>query len=292
MTEINNQSIVKALLALTPQAGCFSTAIQGVTLMRADQSTPPAPVLQEPTIVVLGQGVKRGYVGDQIMTYQSGQCLAVAIPMHFSCDTIVEVGNPMLALAVAVDRGIVSELMSKMDLPRSAAPETFSRGMVVDDLSEATLETVVRLLQALASPEDAKILGPQLIRELHYRMLSSPSGEILCSVVAWQGKLGAIYRVCQRIQLDYAQGDLDVASLASEAAMSTSAFHQAFKDVTGCSPIQYIKATRLQRAHELIQGSNHAVAQAAYEVGYASASQFSREFRRMFGYSPGDAIHH
>lgn len=288
MSPTPHPALASALLALTPQSGFFATEIPGVTLMRADRSLPPAPVLQEPSIVVLGQGMKRGYLGDEVMDYRPGQCLVVGLPMHFHCDTVVDDGGPMLALTVTVDMAIAGELLSKMKPPHATTHASTQRGMDVAKLDEATLGTVTRLLAALASPEDAKILGPQLVRELHYRILKGPGGDILRAVVAWQGKLGAIYRACERIRVEYAQ-DLDIATLAGDAAMSPSAFHQAFKTSTGYSPIQYIKATRLQRAHDLIQVSQKGVAQAAYDVGYASASQFSREFKRMFGYSPADA---
>jgi AraC-like DNA-binding protein len=291
MTSNANPPLALALSALIPQSGHVPSAMEGVTLMRADRSLPAAPVLQEPTIVVLAQGLKRGYLGSEVMAYRPGQCLLVAVPMHFDCDTVVEDGQPMLALAVKVDLDITRELLSKMQRPQAPVQAGASLGMAVIDLDDRTRELLARLLAALADPEDAQILGRQLVRELHYRMLKSPGGEILGSVVGWQGRLGAIYRACERIRAHYAQ-DLDIATLAGAASMSHSAFHQAFRAVTGYSPIQYLKATRLQRAHEFLKVGGLGVAQAAYEVGYASASQFSREFKRMFGYSPVDAAGH
>lgn len=103
--------------------------------------------------------------------------------------------------------------------------------------------------------------------------------------------MGAIYRAIERIQLEYTQ-DLDVTQLAREAAMSHSAFHQSFKQLTGQSPMQYLKATRLQNAHTLLLARNAGAAQAAYAVGYSSPSQFSREYKRHFGYSPADTQTH
>ncbi len=284
-------SIASALLALTPLEGHHPAALDGVTLMRADASLAPAPVLQEPSIVIIGQGLKRGYLGDEVFHYQPGQCLVVSVPMHFNCDTVVGDDGPMLALAVQVDMATVRELLSKMLPPRSPAPAAPSRGMAVADLDAAMTDTVQRLLQALASADETRILGPQLLRELHYRVLQGPGGDCLRALAAWHGRSGPIFRACERIRLDYAQA-LDIGTLAREAAMSASAFHQAFKAVTGHSPIQYLKATRLHRARELILHGSNGAAQAAYEVGYASASQFSREFKRLFGHSPADAIHH
>lgn len=283
-------SIARALLALAPLEGHHPAGLDGVTLMRANTSLPPAPVLQEPSIVIIGQGLKRGYLGDNVFHYQPGQCLVVSVPMHFNCDTVVGGDGPMLALAVQVDMTTVRELLAKMQPGNPPGADAPRRGMIVADLDEAMNDTVHRLLRALASVDETRILGPQLLRELHYRVLQGAGGDCLRALAAWHGRSGPIFRACERIRLDYSQ-DLDIGTLAREAAMSASAFHQAFKAVTGHSPIQYLKATRLHRARDLILHGNGA-AQAAYEVGYVSASQFSREFKRLFGYSPANAIHH
>lgn len=283
-----SQDIALQLLALTPQEGHILAGIEGLTLMRANASLPPAPVLQEPTIVVMGQGLKRGYLGDEVFSYKPGQGLVVAVPMQFNCDTVVGDDGPMLALAVRIDVQTVSELLSKMNPSISQGADTAQRGMIVTDLDGATNDTVYRLLRALASPDETRVLGAQLVRELHYRVLMGSGGACLRSLANWQGRFGSIFRACERIRRNYAQ-EVDIGTLAREANMSVSAFHQAFKTVTGSPPIQYLKAIRLHRARELITMEGNGAAQAAYEVGYASASQFSREFKRHFGHAPTDS---
>ena len=282
------QDIAAQLLTLTPQAGHFPTAIDGITLMRADTDQPPAPVLQEPTLVFMGQGLKRGYLGDKVFHYHAGQGLIVAVPMHFNCDTVVGEDGPMLALAVRIDMNLISEIISKMQTQSLQSHDNPGLGMIVAEMQAATQDTLYRLLRALASPEETRVLGVQLVRELHYRVLQGTGGACLGALAAWKGRLAPIFLACDKIHRDYGQ-ELDVPGLASEAAMSISAFYQAFKSVTGYSPIQYLKATRLQRARELIIIHGKGAAQAAYEVGYSSASQFSREFKRFFGYSPAHA---
>ncbi|AZN35062.1 AraC family transcriptional regulator [Iodobacter ciconiae] len=288
---ITSSRIARQILSLTPHNGHIPSGLDGVTLMRANATVAPTPVLQEPTIVIMGQGLKRGYLGDEVFHYQPGQYLIVAVPMHFNCDTVVCGDGPMLALAVRVDMSTISELLSKMNLSTMPGIDAPKRGMVVADLDDAMNDTVYRLLQALASPDEVRVLGPQLVRELHYRVLQGAGGECLRALLAWHGRYGSIYRACEHIRVNYSQ-DLDIATLAREAAMSPSVFHQSFKTVTGNSPIQYLKAIRLHRARELILYAGKGVAQAAYAVGYVSASQFSREFKRLFAYSPTEATCH
>lgn len=281
-------SLAARLLPLTPASGHFRSAIDGVVLMRADATTSPAPVLQEPTMVFMVQGLKRGYLGDEIYPYHAGQCLTVAVPMHFTCDTVVDDSGPMLAVAVRIDMATVSDILTRMQAHGGPEQDNTHRGMIVSELNASAQDSLLRLLNALAVPEEARVLGSQLVRELHYRVLQGAAGSCLSSLAAWKGRLGPIFRACDHLRLHYAE-EVDVPSLARAAHMSESAFYLAFKAVTGCSPIQYLKATRLQRARELIAIHGQGSAQSAYDVGYASPSQFSREFKRLFGYSPAQA---
>lgn len=277
------------MLKLMPEPGFAATAIEGLTLMRADHSSAPAPVLQEASIVCMVQGLKRGYLCDQVYRYHPGQCLVVAVPMQFACDTEVQPGEPMQAFSLRIDPATVSELSGKMAVPpRRPEPRQLARAMEVADVGPAFVHTQWRLLQALASPGEAAVLGPALRRELHYRVLQTSAGDCLRATVAWQGGAGLVQRAIERIRVEHAS-KLDVDTLARDAAMSASAFHQAFKAITGHSPIQYLKATRLHKARELLREQGLGAAQAAYQVGYASPNQFSREYKRLFGHAPSEA---
>lgn len=143
----------------------------------------------------------------------------------------------------------------------------------------------MRLAEALASPADSRILGPQLVREIVYRVLTGEQGDVLRLLVSNPSRHGQIARVLRRIHADYAD-DLDVTSLAREATMGVSTFHHAFREATSTSPLQYLKSIRLHRARALLVTEGVNAQDAARRVGYASASQFSREYRRMFGASP------
>lgn len=283
----NLKMLSQQLLQLAPQEGFHPTAVAGVVLMRVNHATAPVAVLQEPTIVLVLQGLKRGYLGKDIISFQAGQCLIVSVPIPFDCDTVASSEEPMLAIAIQVDAATVSELMSKTGCTTNPEAHNPIRGMAVIELNRTIADVVMRLLTLLPSQEDSLILGSQLKRELIYRVMQSPGGELLQALLAGSGKFGSIYQACEHIQRHYSQA-LNVHTLASAASMSVSAFHQAFKRVTGQSPMQYLKITRLHKAHQLISNGDRGAAQAAFEVGYASASQFSREFKRLFGYPPGE----
>lgn len=288
---IHLKALSQQLLRLTPQEGFHHTAVQGVVLMRVNHSTPPLAVLQEPTLVLVLQGSKRGYLGKDVISFQAGQCLIVSVPIPFDCDTVVENDQPMLAIAIQVDAATVSELLSKASFSKNSDQSSLLRGMTVIELNQSITDVAARLLTVLPNKEDSLILGSQLKRELIYRVMQSPGGELLQALLAGSGKFSAIYQASEHIQRYYAQ-PLNVHTLASGASMSVSAFHQAFKRVTGQSPMQYLKITRLHKARELMLNGDRGAAQAAFEVGYASASQFSSEFKRLFGYPPGEAQQH
>ena len=152
-------------------------------------------------------------------------------------------------------------------------------------LNREVTDAAVRLAEALASPADSRILAPQIVREIVYRVLASEEGKVLRLLTSQPNRHGQIARVLRRIHAEYA-GDLDVASLAREANMGLSSFHHAFKEATATSPLQYLKSVRLHRARALLVLDGANAQDAARLVGYASASQFSREYRRMFGVTP------
>jgi len=148
-------------------------------------------------------------------------------------------------------------------------------------LSDAT----VRLLECLDSPVDASVLGPQIIREIHYRVLCGQQGGALQALLLTGGTRVLMHRILHRMHSEYAK-PMDIASLANEAGMSVSALHHHFKGLTDTSPLQYLKTVRLHKARMLMVQEAIGAAVAAERVGYESPSQFSREFKRLFGASP------
>ena len=278
MTELLSQLAVK-------EGVHYSTVLEGVKFMRSNQCRPRVPVLYEPSIVVVGQGRKRGYVGDQLYIYDAHNYLVLTVPMPFECETEASPEEPLLAFAVRVDMAVLNELLMKIDPRALPKPADAARGIYATAMNEHLTDAAIRLLECMLNPGEAKVLGPAIMREITYRVLCGENGGALRELMATNGRVGQIQRAIERM---HSQCDkpLDIQTLADEADMSASAFHHNFKALTATSPLQYLKTIRLHRAKMLMLNDGITAGAAAERVGYESASQFSREFKRFFGESP------
>lgn len=272
-----------ALLAdLAKGQGFSESRLPGVRFMRSSQHVPRSPIAYQPSIVIVAQGRKRGHLGALSFTYDPTNYLVLSVPLPFECETHGTPEEPMLGVSIGVTPALVAELLMQMDNPPPAEqPESIHASPLDPGLSDAT----VRLLEALGSAEGARILGPQLVREIVYRALLLEQGGTLRALGAPHTHFGQITRALNRIHSEYAEA-LDMTTLASEVGMSVSTFHTHFKAVTSSSPLQYLKNIRLHKARMLMVHEGTTAAVAAREVGYESASQFSREFKRYFGDGP------
>ena len=251
--------------------------------MRVDHNTPPLAVLQEPTLVFVLQGSKRGYIGTETHAFQQGECLIVSVSMPFDCDTVASPELPMIAVSMKLEADTVNELLAKTYFENEQF-KPLTTGMSVIQYDQTISNVLIRLLKTLGSEQDSLVLGEQIKRELLYRVIQHSGADALKGLVA-QGNLRPIYKICEYIQHHFTE-KLTVEMLAEQSNMSISSFHKAFKQVTLHSPLQYLKVTRLHKAKQMLQNENQSVAQAAYAVGYQSSSQFSREFKKQFGFSP------
>ncbi len=271
--------------ALAAKEGMHPSALEGVQLMRASRPIPRMQVLYEPGIVIVGQGRKRGYLGDQVFTYDAHNYLVLSVPLPFECETEASPEGPMLAVSIRVDLAVLSELLMKMNGAHGTPTPAMPQGIYSTKLDLKLSETTVRLLECLADPAETQVLGPQIVREITYRVLCGEQGGALRAAAALHSRFGQVNRTVQRIHSEYAR-DLTVEELAETAGMSASAFHQNFKAVTSTSPLQYLKTIRLHKARMLMVYEGLRAGMAADRVGYESSSQFSREFKRLFGASP------
>jgi AraC-like DNA-binding protein len=276
--------MVELMNVLAPAEGLTYPALEGVKFMRASRSISRSPVLYEPCIVFVCQGRKTGFLGDASFVYDAQQFLVLAVPLPFESETIASPEEPLLALAIRLNLAVIAELLLALDEIGGYA-ETAPRGIAATPMDAPLAETVLRLLQALTSPIEAQLLGPSILREIFFRVLTGPQGGTIRAALAHQSQFGKIAKALRRIHTDY-HGDLDVTKLADEAGMSVPAFHANFKAVTATSPIQYVKTTRLHKARLLMVQDGITAAVASARVGYESASQFSREFKRFFGRTP------
>ena len=286
-TDMSRQAEMAALIRqLAPQEGHTRSLLDGVRLMRADRPLCRTPVLYEPSIVIVCQGHKRGYLAERIYHYDAQHYLVLSVPLPFSTETDASPEEPLLAVSVRLDMTAVADLVIEVDQQANHA-STPPAGIVSTPLDATLADTTVRLLRALRSPLDTRVLGPAIVRELCFRVLLGEQGGAIRAALASHGNFGRIARVLRRIHNDYAQ-PLDVAALAREAGLSVPAFHVHFKTVAATSPIQYIKSVRLHQARLMMIRDHVTAAGAAARVGYESPTQFSREFKRLFGRSPGE----
>jgi AraC-like DNA-binding protein len=284
MSEQRQQRIIRLIETLAPSEGYTLSALDGVRFMRADAPIARVPVLYEPSIVIVCQGRKRGFLGDAMYTYDPHHYLVLSVPLPFESDTLASREEPMLAVAISIDLKLAAELVLALDARHRQQPSA-AAGICSTPLSDDMSDALLRLLTALSSRDDALILGPGIVRELLYRVLTGPQGAAVHAALNQQSHFGRIGKALRRIHAGYDR-PLDVATLASDAGMSVAAFHAHFKAVTRSTPIQYLKTTRLHKARLLMVQDGVSAATASHLVGYESSSQFSREFKRFFGRTP------
>lgn len=286
MTSTIQQQICQAIQALAPQEGYTASLLEEVRFMRADRPIARTPVLYEPSIVIVCQGRKKGYLADRVYHYDAQQFLVLSVPLPFSSETEATPEEPMLAVAIKLNLALATELLMLVGESGQAIPAA-PEGMISTPLDAALLDVLHRLLMALRSPLEAKALGESLLKELYFRVLMSEQGGAIRAALACQGHFGRISRALNHIHQQW-QSPLNVPMLAEKAGMSVPRFHLHFKAITHTSPIQYIKSVRLHQARLMMIRSNIPASKTALQVGYESASQFNREFRRFFGRTPGD----
>jgi AraC-like DNA-binding protein len=264
--------------------GLHRTLVEGVEVARVSGPVPRAPVVYQPKILVVGQGRKRAYLGGEVYQYDPFNYLALTVPLPAECETEASPEEPLLLLAVKVEPTMLGEMMLEMDEPPPPVSPT-PRGISSTPMSEELGGAVVRLLECLRSPLDSRMLGRQTVREIVYRVLCGEQGGALRALASRDEHFSRIARVLKLVHAEYAK-PLGVEELARKAGMSVAAFHHYFKLVTASSPLQYLKRIRLDQARRLMAHDGYNAGTAARAVGYESASQFSREFKRLFGATP------
>ena len=281
----DRKRLVTLLRALAPNEGYNLTALPSVRILRSNRALSRTPVLYDPGIVIVCQGSKRGYFGGECYLYDEHHYLAVSVPVPFSMETDATPERPLLALYLHLDFTLAAELAAQIDRVGVAETVQAPKSMMSTPMDEAMHASVLRFVDAMQRPLDAAVLGPALLRELYFRVLTGAQGHAMRSALAMRGQYGRIGRSLRMIHADYAR-PLDVSQLADEAGMSVPSFHSHFKAITQVSPMQYLKSTRLHQARLLMVRQDLTAEAAGYAVGYTSPSQFSREFKRLFGLTP------
>ena len=281
----NQKRMIALLHALAPDEGYNLTALPSVRILRSNRPLSRTPVLYDPGIVIVCQGRKRGYFGDQLYLYDEHHYLAVSVPVPFSMETDATEERPLLALYLHLDFTLAADLAVQIDREGATEHVQAPQSMMSTPMDDTMQASVLRFLEAMQRPLEAAVLGPGLLRELYFRVLTGAQGSSMREALAMRGQFGRIGRSLRLIHAGYAQ-PLDVMQLAEEAGMSVPSFHSHFKSITQVSPMQYVKSTRLHQARLLMVRQELTAEAASHAVGYTSPSQFSREFKRLFGLTP------
>jgi AraC-like DNA-binding protein len=266
---------------LAPRHGYNPTGLDGVRILRTEAVLHDVPVLYKPGAVFVLQGRKRGLLEGEVYLYDEEHYLAVSVPVPFRMESVASAGHPLLAVYVEFDMQLAAEIASEIGVRRSEPTAGRMRSLVSSRMEPGIEGVLLRLLRALRDPVELAVLGPGILRELHYRVLVGPQGGAMISALQQRGRAGKIVQSLARLRETY-RSEISVAALASEAGMSVPSYHAHFKALTGSSPMQYVKAIRLHEARLMIARQDRTIAEVAASVGYASPAQFSRDFKRHF----------
>ena len=245
------------------------------------ETTRPIPAVYEPMVCIVLQGAKQVMIGDRVLRYDPASYFIATLELPATgCIVEASAARPYLAVSMALDHAVLAELLCEVPEARSDGLAGFGVSAMTPEL----LDPWLRLLALFDAPQDARILAPMLEREILYRLLQGPQGGLARQAARAEGRLAQVRAAIGWIRTHFDK-PLRIEALAEIAGMSVASLHRHFKAATAMSPLQYQKALRLQAARRLLASGGEA-SRAAYRVGYESASQFSREYARMFGRSP------
>jgi len=265
--------------------GAFETAIPGVILYRFSAPTEPAPIFYEPRISVVLQGTKRVVLGEEEYVYGASQFILTAVDVPVVAQVVKATREkPYCCFLLKLDLEMARQMISDFEAPVTGS--TLPRyGVSTGPATHELLDAIYRLLRLLSTPSDIPILSNLIKREIIYRLLTSDQGYRLRQI-AFNGTYDhRIARVIDLLKQNYSK-PLSVEGLAKAARMGVSTLHHHFKALTAMSPVQYQKHLRLHEARRLMLAGAFDAGSAAFEVGYESRSQFTREYRRLFGEPP------
>jgi len=282
--------LARLLSRHAPQDGVCPTPIPRVSAIRL--SAPGDELihaLHPPSVCIIAQGAKRVMLRNEVYTYDASRFLVFSTDLPVSAQVVrAKFDTPYLCFRLDLDPAEVSELVMQLGTARMPRAAT-ARGLFLNDVSDDMLDAAIRIMRLLDAPEDAAMLAPLAVRELVYRLLRSEQGERLAQVARADSHAARVMRAVAWLKANFAE-PLKVEALASECSMSASSLHHHFRALTSMSPLQYQKQLRLQEARRLLLSERMEVSRAGFSVGYESASQFSREYSRLFGVPPSKDV--
>ena len=262
------------------------TALEGVNLFKVSEHRERSPMVYSPGIYIVVQGEKIGFLGKESYVYDENHYLVNVVSIPFECETRGSEETPAMGISIEINLDTLYSLTEKIQ--HKTGNFYYNHKVVNRAMGRAYLEpemkdAIYRLVKCLQSEVDAYILGPAIVNEIIFRALQGQQAALLLSLAQSSNEFSKIKNTINYMEQNYSE-KIEVNTLASIAGMSPSTFFKSFKSVTTESPIQYLKKIRLNKAHYLVERGEKSYI-AAYKVGYLSQSQFSREFKKYFGYN-------
>jgi AraC-like DNA-binding protein len=265
--------------------GFFATSIDALTLMRASGESLPRHMLYRPALCVVAQGAKQVVFGDETFDYAEMQYLVVSVELPILGRVAkARAEAPFLGLNLDFDVGAIREVIEQLEAPPRSSGDP-GPGVFVGDLDGPLADGILRLIRLLETPKAIPVVYPAIMREIYFWLLTGAHGGEVAKLALPGGHTQRIAKAIRFLRDDFTR-PVRVEELAAAASMSPSSFHQHFKALTSMTPLQYQKNLRLLEARRLMLADAVTATNAAYQVGYESASQFSREYARMFGAPP------
>jgi AraC-like DNA-binding protein len=284
------ETLARLLRAYSPHDGRFPLAVPGLYALRLSRTdTELVYTTYRPSLCLVAQGAKSVVLEEEVYAYDEARLIVFSVDLPVAGQvTRASAAAPFLCLQLALDPQRIAELVLKI-YPHGVPPVTEKRGISIGHTSAPMVNAATRLMELLGQPEEAEFIAPLVVDEILTRLLLSPLGGRVAQLGYSGSSVQRIGSAVAWLRANYAQ-PTDVEELAAMVHMSVPTFHQHFKAVTAMSPLQFQKALRLQEARRLLVSVMQDVGTASRQVGYASVSQFSREYSRYFGSPPSRDI--
>lgn len=291
-SENRMEEFVSLLERHAPSEGFHQTAVYELVTFREEEEKGMCASVYEPGIVILGQGKKQAFLDGKMYDYSAGNYLSLYLPMPIDVE-VVEASpeNPLLMAGLRMDLIRIADILSKIDRAGATLVETVpaeTSAIFARPVNDDLLEPVIKLLKILDDPIELIVLKDSILEEIYFRLVLDDHSGSLKRLLRHHGQIQHISRA-----VDHIRNNMDevvsVDELATIANMSTSGFRKTFRDVMHMPPLQYAKSLKLDHAQTLIRDGKNA-SEAGYMVGYNSPAQFSREYKRRFGYSPSATV--
>lgn len=278
------QQLAETITRHAPATGMYATPLPRLSLFRADQPTLPIPSVYEASLCLIAQGAKRVSIADHSLVYDAARYLVVSLDLPLTGHIITaRPDKPYLCCKIDLDLAVLADLI----VAEGGAPPSPARvpTLAVYPSDPHLIDAACRLVGLLDQPEAAPVLAPLVEREILFRLLAGPHGAVLRHLATADSHLHQVSRAIAHIRAGF-RGPLRVRDIAAAAGMSESSLHEHFKAITRVTPLDYQKQLRLQEARQLMVAEGAGAGAAGFAVGYESPSQFSREYRRLFGAPP------